>query len=113
MPLMPLMTYREYMQCYHLRITSKQHKRIREIVGFDNINMEVYSFESEPIDIEQAVQIAEYMVGEIHNDWIMKTFNAHKFKTRPLIPLSIFMMFLICDFKIGAEEQGERPRSSL
>ncbi len=106
------MSYRDYLQCEYLRITPAQHKRIREIVGFRNTDY-VGPFNSEPIDMAQAVAITEYLVGEVHDDWIVKTFNSHKFETKPLISLSMFTMFLILDYKIGLHEQGKVPPPSF
>lgn len=105
---MSSMSYRDYLSSFHLRITDLQHRRIREIVGFKNTNKND-PFTNEPIDMWQAVQIAELFLGETYNDWITKTFNEHRYETKELISLSTFMMFLITDFKIGVEEQGKVP----
>lgn len=102
------MPYHVYMQCNYLRITPEQHKRIREIVGFKKIDC-VGPFSPEPIDLYQVVEITEYLIGDVNNDWIMKTFNLHKFETKPLISLSMFMMCIICEFRIGAEIPGKVP----
>ncbi len=102
------MPYHIYMGCDYLRITPEQHKRIREIIGFENVNI-VQPFTSEPININEAVQIAEYIVGEIYDNWIIDTFKEHGYKTKPLISLSMFMMLLIAEFRIGAREPGKVP----
>ena len=99
--------YEIYMQCDYLRITPTQHKRICEIVGFKNFMIQ--PFTNEPIDLSQAVEITEYIVGEIHDNWIVEIFRENSYKTRPLISLSTFMMFLISEFNIGKNEQGKRP----
>ncbi len=100
------MNYNDYLQCDHLRITPEQHKRIREIVGFKKTDVDD-PFTSEPIDLYQAVSITEFMVGEIHNNWVIDIFNDHGYKTRPLISLSMYMMFLIRHFKIGVKTPGK------
>ncbi len=104
------MPYHTYMQCDSMRITRAQHKRIREIVGFNIVDCDG-PFTNEPIDINQAIQITEYIAGETQDDWVHNIFKQHGYKTRPLISLSMFIMFLLCEFKIGAEEQGKRPLS--
>jgi hypothetical protein len=102
------MDYHTYLQTDFLRITHQQHKRIREIVGFENTD-DVNPFTSEPIDLFQAVSIAEYLVGQIHNNWIDNVFKKFGYKTKPLISLSMFMTFLIHDFKIGVKTPGKLP----
>ncbi len=106
------MSYNDYLQCDYLRITPAQHKRIREIVGFKKTDY-IGPFNSEPIDLAQAIEITEYLAGEIHDDWVMKTFEAHRFESKPLISLSIFTMFLIREYKIGVNEPGKRPTNLL
>ncbi len=103
-----MMPYHIYMQCDHLRITQAQHKRIRQIVGFENVEIDG-PFTSEPIDLSQAVEITEYIAGEIHDNWVVEIFREYSYKTRPLISLSIFMMLLIREFNIGKNEPGKRP----
>ncbi len=101
-------SYHVYMQNDYLRITPEQRKRIREIVGFKNVDY-IGPFMSEPINLQQIVEITEYLVGEVNSDWIIRTFNNHKYETKPLISLSIFMMHLIRDFRIGSEIIGKVP----
>jgi hypothetical protein len=91
----------------HLRITPTQYKKICQIVGFKKDKIQ--PFNSEPIDIQQAVEITEYIVGEIHDNWVVETFKEFGYETRPLISLSMFMMFLLREFRIGVIEQGKRP----
>jgi hypothetical protein len=100
------------MQNDYLRITPEQHKKIHEIVGLKKVNY-IGPFSNEPIDLYQIVEITEYFVGEVNSDWIMKTFNNYKYETKPLIPLSIFMMHLIRDFRIGSEIIGKVPIRSF
>jgi hypothetical protein len=99
------MSYYFDMQNEYLRITPEQHNRIREIIGG--------SFMSESINLQQMVEITEYLVGEVNSDWIIRTFNNHKYETKPLISLSIFMMYLIRDFRIGSEIIGKVPIRSF
>jgi hypothetical protein len=107
------MPYHVYMQCDYLRITPEQHKKIRQIVGFNNsydLNY-VGPFTSEPIDMNQALEITEYLVGEVHNNWLTELFKDHGYKTKPLFALHTFITFLLNEFNIGADEQGKRPKN--
>lgn len=87
------------MRCDHLRITPEQHKRIREILYFQDTN-KVEPFTSEPIHMLQASLIAEYIIGNIVDVWVVETFKKIGYESRPVVSLSTFINCLLNDFNI-------------
>ena len=90
------------------------YKKLCNILETNNINS--YT----KINIIQAVEIAEYIVGEIYDDLIVNLFKTHGYerykKNDILIPLSVFIIFIECNYLLqnkGNQDFPEIIRSKL
>lgn len=82
-----------------LYLTSYQNKKICQIIETNSFNPSI------KINIIQAVQIAENIIGDFYNDLIQQLFKSYGYKdkrddVKPFIPLLKFIAFLNRNYQI-------------